>query len=223
VHIAAIILAAGESKRMGRDKAFLPWPAPEAATSQRGHGRTLLEAIIASARTTASTIIVVAGANHDVISSATNLAVKVVRNPQPERGMFSSLQCGASSAIEAGAEGALILHVDRPPATSTTVERLVQTFLETNGHPVSLVPSYRGAHGHPYLVSTGILHKFLSAPSTDNARDVMHAAGSVLYVDCDDTSVLLNLNTLEDYERAVHFNERSSGSGKLPNVLRQDP
>jgi CTP:molybdopterin cytidylyltransferase MocA len=84
VHIAAIILAAGESKRMGRDKALLPWPASEIARSQVGHKPTLLEAIFASARTTAPTIIVVAGTNYDVISAATlSLSVKVVRNLQP--------------------------------------------------------------------------------------------------------------------------------------------
>jgi molybdenum cofactor cytidylyltransferase len=216
VHVAAIILAAGESNRMGRDKALLPWPAPDTAASHASHERTLLGAIVASARTTAPTIIVVAGANYDLISATTgNLSVKVVRNLQPERGMFTSLQCGASAALEAGAQAALIFHVDRPPATSATLECLVHTFAETKGDHLSIVPSYRGSHGHPYLVSAGMLHKFLSASSTDNARDVMHALGNVIYVDCDDTSIVLNLNTLEDYERAA-------GAGNSSDVLRQN-
>jgi molybdenum cofactor cytidylyltransferase len=204
VHIAAIILAAGESKRMGRDKALLPWPLPGTAASQVGHNHILLEAIVANARTIASTIVVVAGANYDVISAATgSLSVKVVRNLQAERGMFTSLQCGVSAALDAGAEAAIIFHVDRPPAAPSTLARLLQTFVNVNGDHVSVVPSYHGSHGHPYLVSAGMLHKFLSAPSTDNARDVMHELGNVMYVDCDDTSVVLNMNTQEDYERVA--------------------
>lgn len=221
MHIAAIILAAGESKRMGRDKALLPWPATKTDTSHAGHELTLLDAIVASARTTAPTIIVVAGANYDVISAATkSLSVQVVRNPQPERGMFTSLQCGASAALDAGAEAALIFHVDRPPATSATLESLVQTFEDTKSDYVSVVPSCRGSHGHPYLVSAGMLHKFLSASSTNNARDAMHALGNVMYVDCDDTSVVLNLNTQEDYERVAGVgNPKIKGNR---DVLRQD-
>ena len=220
MHIAAIILAAGESTRMGRDKALLPWPAPKSDTSHAGHEPTLLEAIVASARTTAPTIIVVAGANYDVISAATeNLSVQVVRNLQPERGMFTSLQCGASAALNAGADAALIFHVDRPPATPSTLQRLLQAFADVKADYLAVVPSYRGSHGHPYIVSAGMMHKFLSASSTVNARDAMHALGNVMYVDCDDSSVVLNLNTLEDYKAARAQAIRTSENR---DVLRQD-
>jgi len=113
--MCGVILSAGASSRMGRDKALLPWP-PAAPGSAHSPSETLLSAAIAALQPFTQAVIVVAGKN------AVNLApviaatgARLVENPAPDRGQFSSLQVGLAEALNQGFDAAMITLVDCPP------------------------------------------------------------------------------------------------------------
>lgn len=191
------MLAAGESKRMGRDKALLPWPA--------GSSSTLVQMLVETALAVAQTCFVLAGWNHERLAKDLEARpVRVVRNQEPALGMFSSLRCGVAAALDDGADAAVVFHVDRPPVRVETLRLLMQSFEEeVSDAPAAIVASYRGRHGHPYIVSAGMMREIMAASAEANARDLMHERGSVRYVECDDPAVVLNLNTQAEYELAA--------------------
>src|SRR4051812_2760125 len=108
-----VILAAGESTRMGSDKALLRWP-PATATSSGG-GETFLSAGIRSLLQFCDLVLIVAGSTASRLEPVvyTHNASLVV-NRAPERGQFSSLQTGLQEVLNRGRDAAIITLVDRP-------------------------------------------------------------------------------------------------------------
>ena len=192
---AGVILAAGESSRMGRDKALLDW---------RGH--SFLEATLELLAPHTQLSIVVAGKNAEslapiVYAKAGFLTV----NPRPELGQFSSLQVGLQEVLNRGRDAALVALVDRPPCNSSTVERLLGAFAEAHLQGKwAVVPEHAGRHGHPIVVGREMIEAFLKAPDTSSAREVEHALQDrILYLPVEDPLVAANVDTPEDYERLV--------------------
>jgi molybdenum cofactor cytidylyltransferase len=194
---AGVILAAGGSSRMGRDKALLPWA-----------GTTFLSATIERLKPYTQLVIVVAGAN------AKTLAPEVyarggflVTNPEPERGQFSSLRVGLQEVLNRGRDAAVVTLVDRPPASKETMETLMQSFgkhLRGDDGKWAIVPEVDGKHGHPIAISREMIEAFLRAPETTTARDVEHANQKhVQYLPVQDRNVIANINTPEDYQALV--------------------
>src|SRR5690348_8172331 len=106
-----VILAAGESSRMGRDKALLPWP--RGAKSSE----TFLTAAIRSLAPFTDLVMVVVGRNERQIEPAIYAVnATLIRNPEAHRGQFSSLRVGLQEVLNHGRDAAMITHVDRPPA-----------------------------------------------------------------------------------------------------------
>ncbi len=193
-----VILAAGESSRMGRDKALLAWP-PGAA----GRG-TFLSATIELLQASSDMVIVVAGKNADSLRPIVYAAAGyLVENRHPELGQFSSLQIGLREVLNHGRDAAIIALVDRPPAQPSTLARLCEEFNDAyEGGKWALVPEHGGKHGHPILIGREMIEAFLRAPVTSSAREVEHAlAERILYLPVDDANVVANVNTPEDYER----------------------
>jgi molybdenum cofactor cytidylyltransferase len=196
---AGVILAAGESSRMGRDKALLPWP-PTMEGQEAPSNQTFLSAAIRSLAST-DFIVVVAGKNADALSPIvySNGAATLV-NPEPGRGQFSSLRVGLSEVLNRGRDAAMITLVDRPPAKATTVQALREAFEASPRDVWALVPEFSGKHGHPYIAGREMIEQFLRAPETSNAREVEHASQAhIQYLTVDDPFVALNINTPEDY------------------------
>jgi molybdenum cofactor cytidylyltransferase len=194
-----VILAAGESSRMGSDKALLSWP-PQA----EGHplsNETFLTAAIRSLQFSTDFVIVVAGANEDALSPLVySTAASIVTNPDPSRGQFSSLQVGLNEVLNRGRDAAIITLVDRPPARPATVEKLRTAFSNAAEGIWGVVPEYAGQHGHPYVVGRELMTVFLEAPATANAREIEHMHQErIQYVAVDDPFVAMNVNTPEDY------------------------
>src|SRR5579864_9784342 len=103
----AVILAAGESTRMGRDKALLPWPPP--APGSRPSGQTFLSAAIQALEPFSEKVIVVTGKNGAALAPVVYATgASLVRNPEPERGQFSSLQVGLQHVLSHGRDAALV-------------------------------------------------------------------------------------------------------------------
>jgi molybdenum cofactor cytidylyltransferase len=110
----AVILAAGESTRMGRDKALLPWP--PAAPGSAPSGQTFLSAAIQALEPFSEKVIVVAGQNEGALAPTVYATgASLVANPEPERGQFSSLQVGLQEVLSHGRDAAMVTLVDRPP------------------------------------------------------------------------------------------------------------
>ncbi len=188
---AGVILAAGASSRMGRDKALLPW-----------QGGTFLSSAIRALQPMTDLVIVVAGANAGKLTPVIDAnAAFLVVNPDPEKGQFSSLRIGLQEVLNRGRDAAIITLVDRPAAAVSTIWRLREAFLAA-GDPIwAVVPEFGGKHGHPIVVGREMITAFLNAPVTSSAREVEHALQNhIQYLAVDDPLVTANINTPEDFE-----------------------
>jgi molybdenum cofactor cytidylyltransferase len=201
---AGVILAAGESSRMGTDKALLPWP-PQVEGPLPAKD-TFLSAAIRSLLLTTDFVVVVAGKNGpDVAPIAYANGASVVPNPDPARGQFSSLQVGLQEVLNRGRDAAVITLVDRPPVGSETIQVLRDAFESASAEVWAVIPELEGKHGHPYLVGRELMEAFLQAPPTASARDIEHRyQNHIQYVAVDDPFVALNINTPDDYAALAH-------------------
>ncbi|MGA8490634.1 MAG: nucleotidyltransferase family protein, partial [Terriglobales bacterium] len=148
----AVILAAGESTRMGTDKALLPWP--PATPGSAPTGQTFLSAAIQALDDFSDAVIVVVGKNEDNLAPVVYAdGASLVRNPDPDRGQFSSLQVGLQEVLNHGRDAAIVTLVDRPPANAATLTTLCSAFTEAPTDIWAVVPQYNGKHGHPYLIA----------------------------------------------------------------------
>ena len=195
--LAGVILAAGESTRMGRDKALLPWP-----PGAKGHG-TILSVAINALGNHCDLVIVVAGKNEAEIQRVVyGCGASLVRNRAPERGQFSSLQTGLREVLNLGRDNAMITLVDRPPPEAETLTSLVNAFAGRSHREWAIVPEYTGKHGHPILIGREMMEAFLQAPASANAREIEHASQQrIVYMTTEDSRVAANLDTPEDYAR----------------------
>ena len=197
--LAGIILAAGESTRMGRDKALLPWP-PNLPPNTPSGG-TLLSAAIKALSDYCDLVIIVAGKNETALRPVIyGCGAFLALNPNPELGQFSSLQVGLREVLNQGRDAAMVTLVDRPPPQSTSLQALTSAFANRNHDVWSVVPEYQGKHGHPILIGREMIEAFLKAPATSVARDIEHANQQrILYVPVSDSQLTANIDTPEQY------------------------
>ncbi len=189
---AGVILAAGESSRMGRDKALLPW-----------RDGTFLSSAIRALQPLTELVVVVAGHNEAAVAPMVyvNAAFMVV-NPNPELGQFSSLRIGLQEVLDRGRDAAIVTLVDRPAPRLETIEQLKSVFMASGDETWAVVPEHGGRHGHPIVIGREMIAAFLDAPPNSTAREVEHARQEhILYVAVDDPLVAVNVNTEEDFEK----------------------
>ncbi|HME37308.1 MAG TPA: nucleotidyltransferase family protein [Candidatus Sulfotelmatobacter sp.] len=196
---AGVILAAGDSSRMGTDKALLPWP-PQIA-GQPPSKDTFLSAAICSLMSATDFVLIVAGKNEAALAPIVYAGgASLVSNPDPDRGQFSSLQVGLHEVLNRGRDAAIITLVDRPPVSAVTVQLLRDALDLAPDNIWAVVPEFSGKHGHPYVAGRELMEVFLQAPATASAREVERRyQDHIQYVEVSDPSVALNINTPEDY------------------------
>jgi molybdenum cofactor cytidylyltransferase len=201
VGLGGVILAAGESTRMGRDKALLPWPPKPAGSQAETVSGTLLSAAIEVLEDYCDMVIVVAGKNETALRSvAYGCGASLAPNPAPERGQFSSLQIGLHEVMSRGRDAAMITLVDRPPPKAATLRKLLDAFEKRDRNTWAVIPEFRSKHGHPIIIGREMIEAFLRSPATANAREIEHANQTkIAYVPVDDSRVTVNINTPEDY------------------------
>jgi len=192
--IAGLILAAGESRRMGRDKALLTY-----------QGRSFLETIINNLGAAGiEKVTVVLGHHAEIIQRAMNLAaVRVVINPDYQRGQTSSLQLGLAAAAADSPEAVILCLVDHPAISSEVIARLRERFQSTR--PPVLIPTHKGQRGHPVVISQTLLPELLALPPEEPANTVIRKYREVTqFVEVADPGILLDVDDPESYARLEH-------------------
>ena len=189
--ITALILAAGQSKRMGQPKMLLPW----GKTTVLGQIlQTLKQANIPE-------ILVVTGAERiqiEKISAA--YETLVAHNSNYASGeMLTSLQTGlATLRDKTSAETALIVLGDQPQVQERTVRAVVRHWIGTESNLV--IPSYQMRRGHPWLVARPLWDEILQMKSSQSPRDFLNLhSAEIEYVNVDTPSILADLDTYKDY------------------------
>ena len=191
--VVGIVLAAGQSTRMGQPKALLPCPPA---------GRTFVTQIIHVLREGGLPTIAVVGRVRDqdlrreVAAAAP--PVTYVENPSPELGQLSSVLAGVAFAEATGAAGILVLPVDMPLIRPDTVRAALDAFAATD-EPV-LRATYRGRHGHPVIFGADMFALLRRADPAMGARAVLHQDPSrVRNLEVDDPGIVRDIDWPTEY------------------------
>ena len=192
--IAAVVLSAGESSRMGRPKALLPI-----------EGETFIGRIVGSLkRTQVGKILVVLGHNAGPLAAAIRaLPVEILINPNYQLGQLSSLQVAVLTLLpDPDCDGMLVHLVDHPYIDASLVDRMIRQFYESKKNIV--VPRCRGKRGHPVLFSRRLFSELLDAPMDQGAKAVVNAHGdATLEIETDDEGIAVDIDTPELYRQHV--------------------
>lgn len=202
--ITALILAAGESRRMGSPKALLPYPL------EGGAQTTFLEHLLdVFARSKAAPVLVVVGHHAARIrESVVWGGARILLNDRYREGMLSSIRAGLDEieANEPGIEGALVHPVDIPSVSAEVVDLVIARF-EATKRPIVL-PVHEGRRGHPVLFSREVFEEIRRAPDAVGARRVVwDHEGDLLEVEVRDPGIHRDVDTPQDYRR---FQKRRS-------------
>jgi len=187
--ISAILLAAGESKRMGQPKMLLPW----------GKGTVLTHVITIFQSAGVTDIIVVTGGVRTQIEELiSRLNVRTIYNDEYAKSeMLSSIQCGIRE-LTRQTQAVLVGLGDQPQVQEGSVRKVCETFQKAKSNLV--VPSYQLRRGHPWLVARPLWDEFLKMDTSQSPRDFLNAhAQEIEYVNVDNPSILQDLDTPEDY------------------------
>jgi molybdenum cofactor cytidylyltransferase len=160
--IAAIVLAAGASTRMGQQKLTLPMP----------DGRALVRVAVEQVLTAGlDDTVVVVGRDADAVEAAlVGLSIRTVVNPRYAEGQSTSLRVGLD-ALRPGTEAVVIALGDQPLPDPDVVRRLVTAFRET-GRPIA-VPVYRDGRGNPVLFGAGLFPELRAVTGDQGGRGVI--------------------------------------------------
>lgn len=190
--VIAILLAAGESRRMGYPKPLL-----------RIGDVTFVAHTAAMILQTLPHLIIVLGAHAARVRPAVphDVRIAVVENPDFRHGQLSSLKVGLRRAIADGAAAVMIHLADHPKVALATYRELLAAH-ERLAQPI-IIARYNGRRGHPALFDAAVFAELLDAPEDQGAKAVVNANPARLaYVDVDDPGVVLDLDTPADLARA---------------------
>ena len=190
----AILLAAGESSRMGQLKALLPW-----------QGTTLIEHQINSLLAAGvQHVVVVLGHDSDRLKPIVDpvAGASWVLNPDYLQGKTTSLKTGVSALDGQPVSDVLLLNVDQP-RTSDTVQKLLERHQASQY--VITIPTYGGKGGHPIFIAAELLLELAEIEEeTQGLKAVVRRHADVTErFELDDQSLLWDLNTPEEYQKAL--------------------
>jgi molybdenum cofactor cytidylyltransferase len=193
--LPGIILAAGDSTRMGSPKATLAMP----------DGLTFVTRIVRTLREAGVTdLVIVTGRHHDaVVDTITQqrftITPRIVRNPDPSRGQLSSLLVGMDAVVTRSTEGVLMTLVDVPLIRVSTVTAVIAAWHDARAPIVR--PAIGDRHGHPVIFDRAVLDELRRAPIDVGAKAVVRAhEAEIVNVPVEDEGCLTDVDTPSDYE-----------------------
>jgi molybdenum cofactor cytidylyltransferase len=185
-----LILAAGESRRMGSPKALLEF-----------QGESFLDRLIGLFSRRCAPVIVVLGAECETVRAGLRRLSQalIVENPDFLHGQLSSMQCGLRAA-PAGSDGVLFTLVDHPAVRSATIDALLDS---SSAGPLR-IPRFGGRRGHPIWIRKPLAPEFLALPAGSSARDVItRHEREIAYVDVEDPGILADIDDPGAYARLI--------------------
>jgi molybdenum cofactor cytidylyltransferase len=189
--IAAIVLAAGASTRMGRQKLTLPM------AGGRPLVRLAVEQVLAAGL---DEVVVVVGGDAEAVAAAlATLPVRVVVNPRYADGQSTSLRVGLD-ALRPGTDAAVVALGDQPLPDPDVIRRLVAAF-RTTGRPIA-VPVYRDGRGNPVLFGATLFGELRGVTGDQGGRGVITRDPARVAEVPVDMAMPADIDTPEDYEAA---------------------
>jgi molybdenum cofactor cytidylyltransferase len=190
--ICAIVLAAGRSRRMGKQKLLLPF----GASTVIGH---IVDRVLASK---VDSTYVVVGSDEAVIAEALgDRPVHLVRNPELEAEMLTSVRCGLR-ALPRECSAAMVVLGDQPGVSSELIDALIDTHLASGKGLV--VPVHEGRRGHPLLLAIGYRDDVLSGYDAVGLRGLLQAhPEDVLEVTASSAAAVSDMDRPGDYLREL--------------------
>ena len=188
--ISAIVLAAGESKRMGQTKQLLPW-----------QGKTVLENVLDNLlNSQVDEVILVLGHEAERIRKKVPAhRITIVINPDYKKGMSTSIRQGLM-ALDEKAEAFLVVLGDQPGISKEILNQLVHEFQRAHSKKNIVLPTYRGSRGHPVLFNIQYKKEALKLKGDVGCRQILEDhPEDVLEIEMDTAAVLDDLDTPEDY------------------------
>ena len=197
--ICAIVLAAGQSRRMGRQKMLLPYG-----------GTTVIAHVVDQllAGVVDGVCVVVGHEEEGAPQALEGRPVTVVSNPDPDAGMLSSVRCGIR-ALPESCDAVMVVLGDQPGITSALVDDLANTFAATGKGIV--VPACEGKRGHPLLFSHRYCGEVLTSFDDLGLRGLLRAhPDDVVELEVSDDAVLSDMDRPEDYQEALRRREQQA-------------
>ncbi len=188
--ISAILLAAGNSGRMGRPKALLPYK-----------NSTFINHILTNLESAGcSPIVTILGKHSSLILENSRAGqYEYAVNEKPEEGMISSIQLGIKILPE-NSIGFLLALVDHPAVQQTTYKRMINAALENPDQII--IPEYKGRRGHPVYIGRQFFEQLLNAGAKQTARDIINTNKEIVkYLDIDDPGILTDIDFPEDLKK----------------------
>jgi molybdenum cofactor cytidylyltransferase len=188
--VSAILLGAGESKRMGVDKLSLPY----------GRKMVLEHCLEVLLRSKVREVIVVLGGGVKKVSHPLRgRMTKVVMNPHYKRGMSSSIQRGVQ-AVDPESQGVLIALGDQPLLKTRTIDALIRSFAKEDKGIV--VPCFRGRRGHPVIFHKRYREDLLKLKGDVGGREIVERyPEDVLVVHVKSEGIVKDIDTWKDYKK----------------------
>lgn len=188
----AIILAAGASTRMKRQKLLLPY-----------NGKTIVESVIQNIKPVLKNNIVVVLGSHceEIRKQIGNLSIRFCVNENYRNGMLSSVICGFR-ALPEDAKAAMVFLGDQPHIPFKVTQKIFENW-KNSGNEI-LIPTFKGKRGHPVLI--GIKYKNdieKLDPNKGLRRLMVKYEHEVMEVECGIPEVLRDIDTPEEYKSEI--------------------
>jgi len=194
--IWSIILAAGESKRMGFPKMLLPIK-----------GISMIETVIENVtKSNVDNILIVLGANREKLNRIIkSTSVNYCYNENYKKGMLSSVKCGFEN-LPSDFEAALVFQGDQPLITPNVINKVIDTY-RSSGKGI-VIPVYKRKRGHPILINNKYRNEIDDLDPGVGLRSLAHKfSDDVVEVDADDSGILRDFDTYEDYTKEINQTE----------------
>ncbi len=187
--ISAILLAAGESKRMGKLKQLMPF----------GQS-TIVEQTIDNLLNSAvdETIVVLGYRAEEVIKTIAAKPVRLVVNPDYKQGMGTSIITGLN-LVDSRTQAVMLILGDQPLINRQTINRLTDVFY--NHDKGIVIPTYQGRRGHPPIFAIKYRCQLLELKGDIGGRQIVKDhPGDILEVTVDSESIVTDIDTINDYQ-----------------------